>query len=124
MKASMIATGLLAAALVGTAGVRYVAFAARPQDADKIATPKRDDQDPGKDAAATPPESIETGRNPGVAPGSNLRPGASSSRVLWARLNSRGGQSPIARSPASGGPRRVQPGLRGPEARSRPSRPS
>jgi RNA polymerase sigma factor (sigma-70 family) len=82
MKTSMIATGLVAVALFGTAGVGYVT--ARPQDAEKSVTPKQDDPIP---KAGAVPIAIERGRNRDNPPVSNVRLGMNSSRVLWARLN-------------------------------------
>jgi Sigma-70, region 4 len=87
MKISMIATGLVATVLVGITGQVYVAVAARPQDAEKAVAPKQNDPVPRVDAAGSVPTAIERGRDRSTPPASNLRPGVTSARVLWAKLN-------------------------------------
>ncbi len=54
MKTSMIAAGLVAATLVGSAGLGYVAIAARAHDAEKAVAPTQNDQAPKADVAVTP----------------------------------------------------------------------
>ena len=53
MKTSMIAIGLVVVALVSTAGMGYVANAARTRDAEIAVSPKQADQAPEADAAAS-----------------------------------------------------------------------
>ena len=124
MKTSMIATGLVAAAVFGTAGVGYVAVAARPQDAEKAVTPKQNDPAPRTEAAGSVPTAIEPGRDRSSPQRSNIRPGVNSARVLWVKLNA---AAENFRTAAVQHTRRLAFRLNGwprHAARSRPSRPS
>ncbi len=87
MKLAMIATVLVAAALVGTAGVAYVVVKARSREAENAVTPKQNDPAPKADAAGSVPTAIEPNRDRRSPPGSDIRPSMNSARVVWARLN-------------------------------------
>ncbi len=99
MKLSVIATGLVAAAVAGTAGVAVVA--ARPQNAEEPVNtkPAAPPPSPGARTGDTPkannpaptgysPTASEPSRDRRNATAPDVRSGASSPRVLWAKLNS------------------------------------
>ena len=96
MKLSMFATGLVAATLVGAAGVRLVV--ARPQNTGKAVTPKQDAPAAKADAQGANPLTFEMGLEQPSPASSYLRSGASSPRVLWAKLNAAATNFEIARA--------------------------
>jgi hypothetical protein len=97
MKLSMIATGLVAAALVSAAGVGLVE--ARPQKTGKAVTSNPDVPAAKGDArGGSNPITGERGLEQRGTPGSMTRPGQSSPRVLWARLNAAAQNLEVARA--------------------------
>ncbi len=88
MKLSMIATGIVAAALLGSAGVKLVT--ARPQNPTEPGTPGPNPPaaQPKTDPQDSPPPSIYLGRELPSPPVANLRGEGNAPRILWARLNS------------------------------------
>jgi hypothetical protein len=86
MKLSMIATGLVAATLLGTVGVGV--FAARPQNGEKAVAPNPNAPAAIADSENSKPTGISPDRDWRSPPWLNVHPGANSPRVIWAKLKS------------------------------------
>lgn len=87
LKTTLIATGLVVTAFFGTAGTRSVAVAGQTQGEETSAKPKQAQPSSGPAAAGTAPAAIEPGHEPIIPPGSKGQPVGTSTRILWAKLN-------------------------------------